>query len=456
MYNYATLCVAVFYNCTHAHAESSSFQLTPTTTSYFCYSLLSEPYIDEPDTADMLLIPPIPDTGTILTGLSVDRQSFFSIYLRNHKLNVETRVGNTSHELVSQTMLSSATQYQIQYLRQDAEVRISVSSMSQLVESINMTLTNSPQMEFRNICIGGGLLEVVNYNGTLENVFFRRYALGEPQNFVNFEQTIISRSNVIRFTNASESPFSLSFERYNFDSQQISFQFRLQPNRRAGVLLYSQNDEYQFSLAIFNGALVIISTSLSNVDNVVFFESCVNRIYDGLWHHLNIEKIGGGDQTILATGLKFTLDNLHICEINGSIFGQRLRSLSATSPLEFGATTEQFLLGGRGVPYIGCMQNIVFERGSETFRPNLEAIARAEARFETAGCFYCHGGRMLSCRNSGTCIDRGNLECECPSEYTGQLCESKRCKECLFAWEYLVLIYVLELSRNRWLTCKDS
>lgn len=430
MHNYATLCVAGFYNCTHTHthADSSSFLLTPTTTSYFCYSLLPEPYIDEPDTADILLIPPIPDTGTILTGLSVDRQSFFSIYLRNHKLNVETRVGNTSHELVSQTMLSSATKYQIQYLRQDAHVTISVSSMSQLVESINMTLTNSPQMEFRNICIGGGLLEVVNYNGTLENVFFRQFALGEPQNFVNFEQTLISRSNVIRFTNASETPFSLSFGRYNLESQQISFQFRLQPNRRrAGILLYSQNDEYQFSLAIFNGALLIISTNLSNVDSFIL-ETCVNDpVYDGLWHHLNIEKIGGGDQTILATGLNFTLDNLHICEINGSVFGQRLRSLSATSPLEFGATTEQFQFGGRGVPYIGCMQNIVFERGSETFRPNLETTARTEARFETAGCFYCHDTRMLSCRNGGTCIDRGSLECECPSEYTGQLCESKQC-----------------------------
>ena len=418
-------CVAGFSNCTHAHADSSSFQLTPTTSSYFCYSLLPEPYIDEPDTADILLIPPIPDTGTILTGLSVDRQSFFSIYLRNCKLNVETRVGNTSHELVSQTILSSATKYQIQYLQQDAHVTISISSMSQLVESINMTLTNSPQREFRNICVGGGLLEVVNYNGTLENVFFRQFALGEPQNFVNFEQTSISRSNVIRFTNASETPSSLSFERYNFESQQISFQFRLQPDRRPGVLLYSRNDEYQFSLVIFSGALLIISTNLSSV----LYESCENTsVNDGLWHHLNIEKIGGGDQTLLATGLKFTLDNLHICEINGSIFGQRLRSLSATSPLEFGATTEQFLFGGRGVPYIGCMQNIVFERGSDTFRPNLEATARAEARFETSGCFYCHGAGMLSCRNGGTCIDRGDPECECPSEYTGKLCQSKQCK----------------------------
>ena len=431
--------------CTHT--DSSSFQLTPTTTSYFCYSLLPEPYINEPDTADILLIPPIPDTGTILTGLSVDRYSFFSIYLRNHKLYVEVKVGNASHELVSQTVLSSAAKYQIQYLRQDAQVGISISSMSQLVESINMTLTDSPQMEFRNVCVGGGLLEVVNYNGTLENVFFRHFALGEPQNFANLEQTLISTSNVIRFTSASETPSSLSFERYNFASQHIRFQFRLLPDRRAGVLLYSQNAEYQFSLAIFNGGLLIISTDRSDVP-IVFFVNCENTsVNDGLWHYLSIEKIGGGDTSVLATGLKFTVDNLHICEINGSIFGQRLRSLSATSPLEFGATTEQFVTGGRGVPYIGCMQNMVFERGSETFRPNLETVARAEARFETGGCFYCHGSRMLSCRNSGTCIDREDPKCDCPSEYTGQLCESKQCKYCLLVWQYLVLIFV---SKNQW------
>lgn len=339
-------------------------------------------------------------------------------------------MGNTSYELVSQIMLSSTTKYQIQYLRQDAEVRISIVSMSQLVESINMTLTNSPQTGFRNICLGGGLLEVVNYNGTLENIFFRHFALGEPQNFVKFEQTLISRSNVIRFTNTSETPFSLSFERYNFASQQIGFQFRLQPDRISEVLLYSRNDEYQFALVHFTGQINILSTNISSgpgADDI--FVSCESTsVNDGFWHTLSMEKIRGGDKSALATGLRFTVDNLHICDINGSIFGPRLRSLSATSPLEFGATTEQFMFGGRGVPYIGCMENIVFERGSETFRPNLETTARAEARFETEGCFYCRGAGMLSCRNGRTCIDRGGPECECLPEYTGKLCESKQCK----------------------------
>ena len=261
-------------------------------------------------------------------------------------------------------------------------------------------------------------MEMMNYYGIIDYVFFRHFALAETQNFGRFVQNVITRSDVIRFTNASETPASLSFESYNFRSQHVSFEFRMQAEGR-GVLLRSQNDRYEFTLVNFNGELLIIITDQLNSSQSLT-QSCENtNVSDGLWHNISIQKTGGG------VGLRFTLDNSHICEINDNI-ELALRSLSATSPLEFGVTTD--LYSGSVVPYIGCVQNIVFELSNEIFRPNLEVKSRVEERFEMTGCFYCNSS-SLSCLNGGRCRDRGtsaNPKCECPTEYTGQHCESKQ------------------------------
>lgn len=353
----------------------------------------------------------------------MDHNSSFSIYLKNHRLYIELRAVNILYELSLQTVLSPAIEYQIQYLQQNTYVEIKILSSSQLIESVNMTLNNSFQMDFRDVCVGGGLLEVVNYYGIIEYVFFRHFALAETQRFF---QTVISRSDVIQFTNASETPASLSFERYNLRSQHISFEFRLQPEG-TGVLLRSQNDRYQLMIVTLNGELTIINTDLSNQPSLVQCEN--TSVNDGLWHNISIQKAGGGVGT--ALGLRITLDNIHVCVSNDNSFELGLRSLATTSPLELGVTTDLYI--GSSVPYIGCIQNIVFELGTETFRPNLEVKSRVEERFGMAGCFFCTSqmSDSLSCQNGGRCSDRGTStdpECACPAEYTGQQCESKEHK----------------------------
>ena len=400
--------------------------------TYSCYSLPpDQPFTDEPNNAVMQLAPPIPTSGTLMTGLGFSQDNargFFAIFIKDSKVFLQL---NNMTEIEVSPTLTQTFRYRISYLQMPTHVvininRVSAANVLTLVDERNITLSLQ-RYDFRDICIGGVLLEVANYVGTLEYVFFRRYPLAEQESFIRFGREIISSSNVIRFVGNVSKP-SLAFERYGLGSQKISFEFRVKPEDASsggGLLLYSEN-EYSFGLSLFNGDLLIVIVNTLDLTFEPIYSTCnITGLSNGSWYEVVLETLfGSGNETIR---LRLTVNDYWICDISDADLEEIIQSLAA-SPLEFG-TTESFFSLGDGVPFIGCMQNIVFGVGTESFSPNLEAIANVEQRFEINGCYFCteEEGEMLSCENGGSCSNLGvqQLQCDCPDNFTGLSCEGK-------------------------------
>ena len=403
--------------------------------NYSCYSLpTDQPFTDEPTNAMIQLAPPIPSSGTILTGLGLSADNspgFFALFLRDSKVFLQ--FNNMSEIKVSPT-LTQEFRYRIGYLQLPTHVVINVNQVSANnvltpVDERNITLPLQ-QYDFRNICIGGALLEVVNYVGTFEYVFFRRYALIEQQNFARFNREAVISSDVIRFVEDTDEP-SLAFENYGLGSQKISFEFRNQPGEDSqfggGILLYSENDTYLFALSLFNGDFLVIASSHSDTLNTIIEFCNFSGLGNGSWYQVVLETFIEVEDR--SPRISLTVNDDWICEIaiNSSKLEEILKSLDS-SPLEFGRT-RSMLTFASGIPFVGCMQNIVFGLGEDSFRPNLEAVAKIEERFEIDGCFFCNAAedQMLSCQNGGSCSSRGvrQLKCDCPDNFTGSSCEGK-------------------------------
>ena len=330
-------------------------------------------------------------------------------------------------EIAVSPTLTQEFRYRISYLQLPTYVEINVNQVSvdNVLTPIVETNISLPlqQYDFRNICVGGSLLEVENYVGTFEYVYFRRYALVERQNFARLNRAVVTSSEVIRFVEDIEEP-SLAFENYGLGSRRVSFEYRNQPGG-GGVLLYSENESSLFVLSLFNGDFLIFASSLNDSFNPIFEFCNFSGLNSGSWYQIVLQTfIEVEDQ---APRISLTVNDVLTCEIAvNSKLEEILQSLSG-SPLEFGRTRS--LLSEGGIRFTGCMQNIAFGMGEETFRPNLEAVAKIEERFEISGCFFCNAAedQLQPCQNGGSCGSRGvqQLQCVCPDNFTGTFCEGK-------------------------------
>ena len=389
---------------------------------YLCYDTRPQPYQTTPTTATIRLIPPLPESGTIMTGHSAN-QIQFSIGLKNRQIVYELRMNRTSTVLLtSQNVLSPDTSYQLDYTLTYNFTTISIglisgdtleSSLETVSELITPTLSIT-DTQFQGVCLGGALLEDINYSGTLENVYFNHLSLTEERHFNLFRAASTSRSDVINFSGLS-SPSSLQFTTRNVNLSRISFDVRTEPED-SGVLLFIEDNDVQFFFSIFNSELL----TFLNPDMALV--PCSFGINDGLWHHMDIDIIQGS-----TPGIRQTIDSAGECTFVDIDINVLRRLLDR--PLQLGATDSSF---GEFEPvsFEGCFQNIVFEYESgETFRPNLEAVARTEERFSTTGCFECSSEQvtMAACTNDGKCEykSRVGAECLCTEDNVGPQCESK-------------------------------
>ena len=395
-----------------------------TGTDYYCYSLPpDQPYTGEPQTAIAQLIPPIPSDGTIITGISTIARGSFAIYLKDHYLVVDVRYQNMSASKTSESPLLESSTYHLTYLQLSdyAELQVSrevIGNTIITIENISLALPWEVELNFKEICVGGSLLEVVNYAGPLENVYFRHYALTEERNFDTLGQTTASRSDVIRFLDAP-SDLSLAFTEYNFGGGRISFEIR--PDLDIGGLFlqsYSEVNQSEFGLIPFNGEILALITH----SPFIFTMSFCGVYNDNEWNLIEIESVYGNTDGFI--GLNISVNNVPACLLSNAT----TMAPFAMTPIEFGRTTGSsgFALADPK-PFVGCIQDIVFEQDSETFRPNLEVLARAEHRFETTGCFNCTDNEMVSCENGGSCALRGyrDVGCACPPGYGGDTCEGQ-------------------------------
>ena len=398
-----------------------------TTDSYFCYILTPQPFINNVDTINVQLIAPLPPSGTIMTGLS-ENGDRFALYLEYSQLLYELTNDNETVLSISSQNLNLNSSYQVSLVRQSDQVEVTVSLISvdlQSEERFNGILTGDESMEsvvFESICVGGGLLEVPNYEGIESNVFFNYFALSEERNFDELDQMCVLRMDHVYIQPSMASP-SLQFEKQTLENNRISFELRTPENAVASVLLFSTNDEFELLITNFNGDIASISSvvgdSASSLFNVCPLTSSLNN---GEWHHIDMQRT--------ETGLMFMIDR-RPCDFSHEDLPERLNSL-ANAPLQFGATTDDVegdASPGVAVPFEGCFQNIEFRRevDSEPFRPNLEVAINTEESFNAIGCFNCSSSHEVDagCSDECNCIftESNQPSCSCPGD--GDSCPSE-------------------------------
>lgn len=365
-----------------------------------------------------------------MTGVSSPpAHGFFGIYLRNRRITLELRTGNTLiAQLAFQETLLSNVAYQLDYEQRSDYIELTIWRVNPggvvLINRMSEILQTS-EFVFSDVCVGGGLLENVNYQGTLEYIFFRHYALAEEQNIELLNRSNAEKSDVIRFVEAISSP-PLTLTSVGFGEWNLSFEVRSDP-LDTGFLVSSEslqgNGSMEFGFVKFGATLFAIGPSSEPM-----YLEC-GELLDSNWHRVDINTLymGSGDGSF--RGLVISVDGIEACNMTNSTFQPTLVPLLGAS-FAFGKTSEpssgSFTVS---IPFVGCLRDITFQRDSTVFRPNLEAAAREEDRFDSTGCFYCSddGSQpVLPCQNGGSCLfNRGSddIECSCPNGFFGPTCE---------------------------------
>ena len=334
---------------------------------------------------------------------------------------------NVTRSIRLDTFLNDSTLYQIDLTtstdRYDL-VLLESSSGEDVVTEIERRGSNPseqlylPSTIFTTVCLGGSLLEVVNYVGVIQRVFFNYNSLTEERNFLNLEAENIERSDVISFER-SETPRSLDFTSFSLRSHQISFQARFVDDHVNGALLTVENDVYEIAITAFNRILLLISNNKS-AGTFLQTNSILVTITDGEWHsyQVRLNSTESGTALILMlNGASYSLSNPGTSTAINSLLD---------SPLKFGSTNTF-----ASATFQGCLGEFEFQRtpNSVPFRPNLEAVPRTNSLFDTDRCLHCSSGTTSrqGCVNGEMCVDRGvgMKECACPQGFTGNMCQGK-------------------------------
>ena len=333
---------------------------------------------------------------------------------------------------ISDVELLPDENYRISVVRSQSVITIkiqSVSSTNQIVDvdTIDLELSGSEvEPVFPLVCVGGGDMETPTYEGTLVRVFVGHVALFEPQNSFHFMRKQVLRADLIHL---SDDPFSppLTFTKHGLRSDEISFQFRLEPVHGAGILLIAGNDSYTLTISITeadSGDIILVAAGLDSLPDLI---SCDNIfVLDHQWHLFQLKTtISEGKK-----GLVITVDHnaTTACRFFTDGLSQNFEILeSESSTLQLGPTTSGSLdTRGTPTPFLGCFQHLEFVTDSVMVRPNLEVPILRYDRFSgSESCHECVPGTGY-CFNGGICKNTGafqNNSCDCPEILAGERCD---------------------------------
>jgi hypothetical protein len=398
-----------------------NYQLSLTGDTYYCYTLRHQPFTARHDDIVVQLQSPIPPTGTILTGHSENRTNQFILYLKDNAVHYELLIENTEYSAISTAVLATNNNYRISIsrLQDDVTLRVqSASSTNQIALIDTVVLQLSDEILFPFVCVGGGEMEIPAYSGTLERVFLGHIALLElnSTNITQKQET----TNVIHLLDNPVHP-PLTFTRHGLQSDEVSFEFRIPRDHKAGVLLYAGNSTIQFKIFVIAGEILLFADSALN------FMPCDNiLVLDNNWHYFHLRKLDDPSSEE-GPGVVLTIDydTQHECRF----FNAKFRDIFDAEPSVFQlgpSTTNQIESDVTSTPFLGCFQNIEFSTGSEIFRPNLEVPIAQHERFTGDGCFLCDPIVPNECLNGGTCHNTRplqNVSCSCPEPFRGPNCE---------------------------------
>lgn len=398
--------------------------------SHFCYSLNIYPLIDR--VGSIQLIPPLPESGTIMTGFTFTGDSF-SLYLLDRFLNLEYLPYNkTQLRLRVREALDLSAKYRIDFQLgvDQVELRLATISGSILTEIVQMSenlTTPAVNGVFTTVCVGGTMLEMPYYEGIVERVIFNRAPLSDQSYMGQVNEE--SRVNVISFRpNIHEPP--LRFEKLNFVNYlRISFEMRQKPDSQgfSGTPLESKNEKNELAFMVFNDRLTLFT-------NNGIIERCPSVINDNIWHHVDFQ-LQLYDNNTANFHLTVDKQSANLCQLTSDQDRARLRIvldslMNSSSPLEFGVA-DRVVIGiqSRTANFVGCFKNFEFRQTVDTppVRPDLASVIRTGGRFAPGDlntCYSCtqRQASEISCQNEEVCTSCGFRESECRPN-SGDVCQ---------------------------------
>ena len=406
-----------FYLATPSLPDITTSELVHRDGNYSCFSLPSDRFHTDYESVGGIiqLVPPLPEDGAIMTAVSGDGMMSYSLLLQDERLVLRFTEGNTTNmELSSGMRLSSRTGYQLQFSRGSTGVNMRVAELDDpsKFDAPSASLpTPAPDFDAGYVCLGGSQLEVPIYRGAIREAYFKQYLLSESSHFSLLSHELASKSDVISYLPGFRQP-SLSFSRHGLSSQHIELEVRT--NSTDWMLFSSETSSHSLSIVIFSDMIfIVVAAGTSTSQN----QQCEpTTISDGKWHSIAVDKIS--DSSSAGAGLRVVVDNSITCSLEHTAMVDEVITALSDEPLYLGHTSEGS--SGNGVPFEGCLQNIKFVDGLDTFQPNLDAAIRREERFTGSGCYYCDDAdtEMIQC--DGVCRNVGTREPLCCPENFGE------------------------------------
>ena len=332
-------------------------------TSYLCYRIGAQPSSDEETTLSVTLTPPLPQTGTIMTGNTQEGTSF-TLAFDGGRLLYELTGHGISTLSKDYSPVNRSLTYKIDIAINQTYTTFTVSEQAGGVfDHTEMQLSASIDPHFESVCLGGVTLEEQNYVGTIENAFLDYYSLTEDRLFDITGGDKKNRSDVIEITGLEP----VVFQKSHINATKISFDFKITQSNSGGHVVRLQNNGQNIDISTFNEEVAI---------GVSFF--CDYDLIDLGWHHFELFFCEEPSPSIT-----FTVD----CRVCGpfpiDIVGYQ------SNPLQFGVP-----IGSD--PFLSCFRNFLFEyRDREVTRPNLEAIAGSGFSFSN-----CETSPLASCNST--------------------------------------------------------
>ena len=396
---------------------------------YLCYVPTVQPSPGLSNTVSIQLVPPIPSEGTILIAQADKVKKRFNLRIEDNHLiyedvieGVVLNISLIGDDLLYQVDLSlvsdcssDCTKLLLQTVSEEGEV--TMVDMATNRNSIHRSTI------FTTVCVGGSLLEVKNYRGRMQRVFFNYNSLLEEQNSCRLEARSEKRSNVITFASTNISR-SFILKRYSLRSARIAFQVRFVDR---GVIFAVENTEYVLLISSFNSDSIVVLKEAKGVD--FFMTLTFEKTSDREWHQFEIStylnQTEGGKSEI-----RFRYDGKDKIVMDESL--TPLLASFIDTPLQFGPITDAVFSPGAAPTFNGCLRDFEFQQTaeSEIFRPNLEELPRVNpAAFFVDNCYNCIAKTpSVMCSSGQVCVDPGfaeAAECGCPQGYQGPTCQGK-------------------------------
>ena len=365
----------------------------------------------------MRLVPPLPSSGTIMTGVS-GTSDHFDLYFQDGVLIFEYSYNKTQVKFRTDQALDGSLTYQIDILLERNLTQLTLSTVegSQLSEVQQWTEDLIVPVEsgvFRTVCLGGSTVTIPYYEGVLERVIFNRVPLSD-RSYIGRE-SVESPTHVISFRREYTNP-PLTFDTLTFaNNMRLTFEFRMQPDGQvSGTPLMYGTDVVQLSFLVANGQFMIFGTGDQAGFLIPTCSPGPSDLDNNEWHHLDINVTRNSNG---SADLRAVVDNNPsvMCETDTDELRMRLGSYldtltSSNASLQFGVV-RPVGMDGAVANFIGCFQNIEFRETLESspIIPDLGGFIRSTDRFATGdleSCFSCTSS--LDCSGSGgTCGDCG-------------------------------------------------